>query len=542
MTELNPLILPQLIRRWTGQDPDRDVLTFVEVDDRGEFRDETRSFQQLWDNGQRIAWALTEAGMAPGDRFAIMMQNHPEFVDAMVGSGIANTMFVPVDPRARGAKLRFMLGFAECRGVLLTDSVLPQLTDVLAGLPQLRWVWVLRTGNRPTPPPQLPGLRAVDQILAGSVPDLPILARDPAEPMQLLYTSGTTGDPKAIITTYGRFGRIGSLNGVIGLRPDDRPYSGLSLSHPNAQVITLGNVLVMGLRGVFSRRFTKSRLWDICRHYGCTEFNLLGGMTTAIYSEPERPNDADNPVRYVISAGMPASIWPRFQERFGVEIFEFYGTAEGGLSFNPPGVAPVGSIGKPPPTLVAKVVDGQGEECPPGVTGELVFRNADGTCDPVNYYRDPEASREKTLGGWFHSGDMGHRSADGWLYFGYRSGDAIRHNGEFIDPGQVEKVIAEHPTVDDVFVYGIESAGGAPGERDVVAAVVPRNRAVFDPDALYRHCGLQLDSGAVPSYLQVMDEIPKTASEKPLKRLCEEALTTQPDRVIARAGNISTRA
>ena len=134
--------------------------------------------------------------------------------------------------------------------------------------------------------------------------------------MQMLYTSGTTGDPKAILSPYARFGFVASLGEVLGLNASDRPYTGLSLTHANAQLITLGATLFMGLRGVISRKFTKSRLWDITRHYGCTMFNLLGGMTTAIYSEPEKPNDADNPVRYVLSAGMPAAIWDKFQKRF----------------------------------------------------------------------------------------------------------------------------------------------------------------------------------------------------------------------------------
>ena len=132
---------------------------------------------------------------------------------------------------------------------------------------------------------------------------------------------------------------------LFGLRPGDRPYTGLSLTHANAQIITLGMGLYMGLRMVISRKFSKSQLWNITRHYGCTSFNLLGGMTTAIYSEAERDDDADNPVRFVLSAGMPANLWDSFQQRFDIQIFEFYGAAEGGITINPPGVGPKGSIG-----------------------------------------------------------------------------------------------------------------------------------------------------------------------------------------------------
>src|SRR5664279_2862748 len=137
-----------------------------------------------------------------------------------------------------------------------------------------------------------------------------------------MYTSGTTADPKGVMIRHGRFvlsGRMGEQ--VFRYRHGDRPYTGLSLTHGNAQFVTMSPSLRMGLRAVFSRRFTKSRLWTVMRHYGCTTFSLLGGMATAIYSEPARPDDADNPVRFVVSAGMPKVIWEEFERRFGLEIF-----------------------------------------------------------------------------------------------------------------------------------------------------------------------------------------------------------------------------
>ena len=349
---------------------------------------------------------------------------------------------------------------------------------------------------------------------------------DANTPMQMLYTSGTTGDPKAILSPYARFGFVASLGSVLGLVDGDRPYTGLSLTHANAQLITLGTTLNLGLRGVFSRKFTKSRLWDITREYGCTTFNLLGGMTTAIYSEPRQDNDADNPVRFVLSAGMPAAIWDSFAKRFDLDIYEFYGAAEGGLTLNPPNTGPVGSIGKPPESMVGKIVDEQENECASGEHGEIIFQNADGTCPPISYYKNPEASADKTRGDWLRMGDIGYRDADGWYYFLYRKGGGIRHNGDFVNPAFVEKELAEHPDVDDVFVYGVASANGVPGEKDVVAAVVPRDRAKFDGGSVFTWCRTKLESNFVPSYLQVVDEIPKTASEKPQERFLLEAFSS----------------
>lgn len=531
MSVYNEMIVGHIVRQWVDRAPDREIVTFVNVDTQGQLVDERRTYSQLWQNGQRFAEALQNVGMVEGKPFAILMQNHPEFVDLMVASSIANTVFVPIDPRTRGKKLVYMLDHAECSGIVVADYCLPQLREVLPQLEHLRWVFVLPTGPEFQLPNDLPDVRNITEILEGPVPEVPMLAQDESQPMQMLYTSGTTGDPKAILASYARFGQIASLGPAIDLRDGDRPYTGLSLTHANAQLITLGNVLKMGLPGVFSRKFTKSRLWDICRAYECTMFNLLGGMTTAIYAEPPSPDDTDNPVRYVFSAGMPASIWEGFARRFDVDIFEFYGTAEGGVTLNPPGVGPVGSIGKPPDSLVARVFEDNDNECAPGEPGELVFRNADGSCPAVQYFKDEEASEKKTRDGWLRTGDICSMDENGWLYFHYRKGDAIRHNGDFVNPSYIEKEMAEHDQVDDVFVYGIPAASGVPGEQDVVATVVLRNGHEFDVKHLFDHCRGRLERNSVPTYIQVMEEIPKTPSEKPQRRFCVEAMEKHPESV-----------
>ena len=519
-------LIADRMRRW----PDRDVVTFVTVNADGGFDDETRTYTQLWQNGQRVAAGLDAAGMRFGDAFAVIAQNHPEFVDVMVGSSIAGTVFVPIDPRTKGKKLAFMLEHAECRGAVIGDYALPQLAEVVEACPSLRWVWVI---GDPAGASSIDlHTSAIADVLAAATDDMEVRVTDPETPMQMLYTSGTTGDPKAIMSAYSRFAMVAGLGQALGLREDDRPYTGLSLTHANAQLITLGATLHMGLRGVISRKFTKSRLWDITRQYGCTAFNLLGGMTTAIYSEPAKDNDADNPVRYVLSAGMPATIWENFEQRYNLKVGEFYGAAEGGITLNLPGTGPIGSIGKPPPNLEGRIVDEDGNDCAPGEPGEIIFRNIDGSAPVVTYFKNPDASQKKTDAGWLRMGDVGYRDKDGWFYFLYRKGGGIRHNGDFINPAFVEKELAEHPAIDDVFVYGVPSANGVPGEKDVVAAIVAADPASFDPKAVFAACRKHLESSFVPSYLQVVPEIPKTASEKPQERFLLEAFDKDADNVI----------
>ncbi len=522
-------IFAGMIANRAAAQPDFQVLT---IEGAGQRPDEVRSYRQLWDNGRRMAQVMLDQGIVPGERMALLMANHAEFVEAMIAASIVGAAVVPIDARTKGDKLHFLLTSSQCSAALAADYALPHLQPLRDRLSGLRWVMAFATdeGERP--------LSAHDAVVDWeaaaplAAPDLPILTADPDAALELIFTSGTTGDPKGIVLTHRRYCDTALLAPrLFGYRQDDVLYSGLSLTHANAQLLTLGAALACGLRCVLSRRFTKSRLWAITRKYGATTFTLLGGMTTAIYAEPPRADDADNPVRFVISAGMPAAIWGNFQQRFGVQILEFYGAAEGGLTFNHPGQGPVGSIGKPPPTLRYRIVDEAGHDVPRGQSGELLFGHASGDPFAVQYYGNPEASQRKCAGGWLHMGDVVHEDPDGWLYFDHRQGSGIRRNGEFIATAFIEKAIAESGLVEDVYVYGVASAQLAPGEKEVVAAVVPKDAAAFDARQLFAHCRTHLEAGMVPDYLQVLTQIPKTVSEKPQDRYLLEALAQQPDAV-----------
>jgi crotonobetaine/carnitine-CoA ligase len=469
--------------------------------------------------------------MERGDRFALMMRNHPEFVEAMIAASITGTVFVPIDPRTMGEKLAYYLVNAGCRGVIVADYCTEAVGDACRRGAAPEWMLTLESGEDP----RVAHVEAVDEAeslraaLATTGPTIDVRLETAADPLQIIYTSGTTGDPKGVVFPNARFGTFAMVGHLMGYRPDERPYTGLSLTHGNAQAVTLAPSLGMGLRAVFSRRFTRSHLWDVCRRHGCTTFSLLGGMATAIYSEPPRPDDADNPVRMVISAGMPPAIWEDFEHRFGVDVFEWYAAVEGGLAFKPIDDGPIGSFGKPF-GLEMKILDDDDRECPAGVVGEICSRPLDGSAPEVDYHDNPEASASKTRGGWLRSGDMGHTDVDGWFFFDYRRGGGLRHNGDFVNPSFVEKVLAEHPQVADVHVYGVPAASGAPGEKDVVAAIVPVERASFDAASVFAACRERLESNFVPSYLQVLDEIPKTVSEKPQERFLLEAFdVTSPD-------------
>jgi len=535
--ERNELILADLIALRAEQKPDLDVLTFEHFSlDGGATPDEVRSYADLFTNANRIAAWLIARGMQPGDRFVITLRNHPEFVEAMIAASMTGTVFVPVDPRTRADKLAFMVNNSGSRGVICAGYNIDEVRAAEATCPGIEWLLALDEGAMEAFPAGRVPAERLAEVLALDVPTVNMAPVTLSSPLNIVYTSGTTGDPKGIVGTTQRFGGTGFMGMVFGYRPEERPYTGLSFTHSNAMTTALCPALHIGYRAVFSRKFTKTRLWDICRRYGCTTFSILGGMATAIYAEPPRPDDADNPVRLIISGGMPASLWGAFEQRFGVQLLEIYGASDGGgLAFKPPGVGPIGSFGKPMQGYEMKILDDAGNECPPGVPGEICCRPSAGSAASVDveYLGNPEASRQKIRAGWNRSGDIGHSDADGWLYFDYRKGGGIRHNGDFINTGFVEKVVAESALVDDVFVYGVPALSGAPGEKDVVAAIVPRDRARFDAAALFAHCRQGLEPNFVPGYLQVVDEIPKTASEKPQERFLAERFSRDGEGVFA---------
>ncbi|MBW2291455.1 MAG: AMP-binding protein [Deltaproteobacteria bacterium] len=521
MRERNEMVLADLIQIRAEQKPELDVLTFEHLSlDGGATPDEVRSFGDLATNGNRLAAALIERGMERGDRFALIMRNHPEFVEVMIAASITGCIFVPIDPRTKGEKLAYMLRNAGCRGVVCADYSLREVLSAQRDNAEIGWVLALESGegSDALPLSQASGVESLGEVLAKPASTVDVRLEGPNDPLQIIYTSGTTGDPKGVVFPNARFGAFAAVGLIAGYQPDERPYTGLSLTHGNAQAVTLSPAIAMSLRAVFSRKFTKSKLWDVCRAHGCTTFSLLGGMATAIYSERQQSNDGDNPVRRVMSAGMPAAIWASFAERFQVEIFEWYGAVEGGLAFNPVGQGPVGSFGKPAPGLEMKVLNENDEECPAFVQGEVCSRPMDGSGASVEYHGNPDASAKKVRGGWLRSGDIGHTDEEGWFFFDYRKGGGIRHNGDFVNVGFVEKAIAEVPSVTDVYIYGIDAASGSPGEKDVVAAIVPSDSASFSPDVVFKACRAALEGNFVPSYLQVVDEIPKTASEKPQER------------------------
>ena len=531
--EQESAIFARLITRRAAEEPERLALIF----ENGDLPAEPVHNRHLAVRGNQLAWELRRAGFHKGDRVGIMLRNHPEFVYAMVANSQLGLVTVPIDPRAWGDRLRYFITFADCSALVVADYILaePQAAQVIQEV-GLR-AYALSTAEGRACGLSIEGWPSLNEVFEGPEREHQGQHVDTLDhPWFLSYTSGTTGDPKAIVFGYDRMLFYRLTPRFFDYREDDIPYTGLSLIHGNALVVTLMPALWGVVQhAVFSRWFTKSRLWDICIERGCTTWSNLGGIATAIYGEPPAPHDRAHRVRLVHSAGMPRDLWVPFEERFGVKILEWYGTMEGGFAYNPPGVGPIGSFGKPPQGLLEMdVIDEDDHPLPPGQIGELVVRPAGGVAR-LEYYRNPEASARKTRGGWLHTGDMCWKDDQGWFFFAYRKEEGgIRKLGEFIAEDVIRRALAEDPEVLDVHVYGVPARSGAPGESDVVAAVVVRDPERLDVAALFTRCAERLERAHVPDYLQVVDELPKTATQKVQAHLLTASFDPSSPRVHAR--------
>ena len=499
--------------------PDFKVLTF----DNSPYPNEVLTYGDLVIKGRKLARAMADMGIGVGDAFSAVMRNHPEIVIAMYAASALRAILVPIDPRSKGEKLSYQIRHSNSKGILFSSEFMENVTDALSLQPDVRTLGVIYKEEFGVPlSPDHPDIAAIFD--GPEVPGYFPPGHDITDPNMIVYTSGTTGDPKGIRRANILAGISRTAEAVWKYTSDDILYTGLSLTHGNAQGVTMGPALMMQIPAVISRRFTKSRIWDVCRAHGCTTFSLLGGMMTGIYSEPVRPDDGDNPVRKVLSAGTPRPIFEAFEKRFNVRIHEWYGAMEGGFAHNPPGAGPIGSFGNMNEralSLELRVVREDDADCDPGEIGELISR-PEGVVPSVAYHGNPAASEDKTRGGWLRSGDMVHRDEEGWMFFDFRKGGGLRRQGDFIMPENLESVITEHPDVSDVCVFGIPASSGAPGESDLVAAIVPTVAESVDVSSIFDLCLEKLERNSVPTYLQVLESIPKTASEKNLSRILRD--------------------
>jgi carnitine-CoA ligase len=487
------------------------------------FEDQRITYAQMNERANRVANGLDRLGVKPDEGVALMMPNRPEWLYVFFAIQKLGAYVVPVNIALKGEGLAYILNHSEAKVLFVAAELLEPLAAIRGNLTGLRRV-IVDAAEKPSDLPLPSETTTLASLMNAPATELsrPI---DPNAIACVMYTSGTTGLPKGVVMRYRALTGSGLFSA--GYQEGDIMYTCLPLFHGNALFLTVLRGLAGGFTVALSRRFSASRFWDEIRRYGATTFNALGAMIPILLKQPPRPDDKDNPVRIVFSAATPAWAWEQFEKRFDLTIVEGYGAVDGaGFSLFNPGIAPKGSMGKPPPGIDAKVVDDQGNEVATGETGNLVFKIDNPAARRVEYFKNPEASEAKVSEGWFLTGDLAYRDAEGNFYFADRKTDSMRRRGENISSYEVEKIVNQHPAVLESAAFGVPSELG---EDEVMIAVVLKTGQRAAPEEIIRFCEQRMAKFMVPRYIDFRESLPKTETHRvqktPLKRQGTTATT-----------------
>jgi len=472
------------------------------------------SWRDFVAGADRLAGAMTALlDDARPPHVGTLLDNTPEMLWALAAGALGGYVTVGVNSTRRGEGLARDIRRADCQ-VLLTDSELLPLLDGL-DLGDVRvldsdsaeWREMVDSAQPPADPPEITG----------------------TSPIMLIFTSGTSGDPKPVRIGHSTVTMSGEmLAGKFGLGHDDVVYLSMPVFHSNAIMGGVAPALAAGATMALARRFSATRFLDDVRRYGVTYMNYVGKPLAYILDTPERDDDADNPLRYAFGNEAAAKDIPAFAKRFGCTVWDGYGSTELAIIITRTEDSPLESIGEPFPGVAVydpvtvtecprAVFDSTGavtnlDEC----VGEIV--NTAGAGFFQEYYNDEAATASRMRDGMYWSGDLAYRDERGFIYMAGRTGDWLRVDGENMACGIVEEILLRHPGISRVAVYGLPDPRGV-GDQ-LAAAVVPRHDAELTPEGFEEFLAAQPDLSpkAWPRWVRVADNLPTTATNKILKR------------------------
>jgi fatty-acyl-CoA synthase len=489
---------------------------------------------------QRAAFLLDHKPADGPFHVGVLFDNIPEFWFALGACAVSGATLVGINPTRRGAELARDVRHTDCALLITEKAHLPLLSDAGEVVPRDRR-FVVEDDT---------WTAALAPYAGAALPDVPV---SPADTFMLIFTSGTTGAPKAVKMGHGRLTSYGStLAGNVGLGPADVCYSVMPLFHSNAAVAGFTNIVASGAVGVLRRRFSASGWLADVRDYGVTFFNYVGKPLTYILATPERDDDADNPLKVAFgNEAAPLDI-DRFATRFGCYVADGYGSTEGGISMGKTPDTPPGSLGRSVVEGIdVRIVDPEtGLECArakfdtsgrflnaEAAIGEIV--NASGAGGFEGYYNNDAADAERMRDGMYWTGDLGYRDEAGFFYFAGRNSDWLRVDGENFAAAPVENVLARHHAVVLAAVYAVPAVDVG---DEVMAALQLHEGRAFDAEEFTTFLGTQSDLSPkwLPRFVRISTSLPSTATQKVLKRVLSREHWECADEVWWRPGREAT--
>ena len=462
---------------------------------------------EVADVAARRAGALRAAGVEQGDRVAVMCANRAEFLETVLACGWMGAASVPINSASMGPQIEYLLADSGAKLLVIGEEFLERLATADLSATSLQAIWVVGEGA---------STGTIGAITVHPWPAaaqaLPAAAVQPSDTFAIIYTSGTTGPSKGVLCPHAQYFWWGAHSAdVLGVREDDVLCTTLPLFHINA-LNTYAQAAVAGCRVEFLERFSASGFWPAMARTGATVVYLLGAMVPILLAQPEGQRERDHRVRIGLGPGVPEAAGAAFRERTGVLLLEGYGSTETNFVIaTAPDSPRRGVMGWLRPGFDARVVDDADNEVPAGEAGELVLRADEPFAFASGYFGKPEKTVEAWRNLWFHTGDRVVREADGAFRFVDRIKDAIRRRGENISSWEVEQVLMAHAAVASVAVYPVRSELA---EDEVMAAVVLREDAQVVPAELATFCESRLPKFAIPRYIDLLPELPRTENGK----------------------------
>jgi len=478
------------------------------------FRDRIVGYGELLAAVDGFAGGLAALGVGKRGRVALLLANCPQFVIAYVGAGRAGATVVPMNVLYRPDEARYIMADAEVE-VLITANPFRPLAQALR--------------------PLLPGLKHVVMVGEGPVDESEVsfdalCAHAPEKGAGLtgrdlaviIYTSGTTGRPKgAMLTHRNLLANAESCTGVLHVTEKDCFLSALPLFHAFAAMVFMVLPLTVGARSHLVDRFLPAHMLQVLQESSATVFGGVPSMFGLMLQLAQQAKPDLSVLRLCVSGGapLPPEIWTAFETAYDVKMVEGYGLTEASpvVAVNPPeGVRKPGSIGLPLPGVRVKVVDEKGHAVEPGVIGELAVR---GENVMKGYLNRPEETKQTLRNSWLFTGDLARLDEDGYLYIAGRKKELIIVGGLNVYPGEVERVLVEHPAVLEAAAFGIPD----PSRGEAVwAAVVLRPETQATEKELQAHCREKLAGYKVPRGIDIRTELPKNALGKVQRHLLRQ--------------------
>lgn len=460
------------------------------------------SFAGLHRQARGYAAALRARGIGPGSRVFVFLRNTPDFVPLWFGILYAGAVIVPANIYLTVHELAPLLELGD-PALIVSEAMFLDLVGEAAA------------GAAAAPIVVTDEAAGAERLVPATEADValpPVTSRDLAE---ILFTSGTSSRPKGVMLTHANL--LWSGLSADDLRADDRFFNNKPLFHANCQSTVL-NCLSVGATVILGERYSATRyIAQLIRH-DVTVCSLSGMLCRTLLNQPPSADDARHKVRVARYAiNISEDEIEGFTRRFGMRPRNGYGLSEAMLSVaseprGGPSLYP--SIGRPAIGREVFLVNDDNRPVPPGETGEIVVRGVPGRTLMLGYFRDPAASEAAFAGGWLHTGDLARADPHGNLYFVGRKKDVIKRAGENISAGEVEEVLVGHPAISDAAVIGVPD----PVRDQAIKAFVVVGDAQTDEESIRDHCRAHLAYFKVPEFIVFLDELPRNASGKLMKR------------------------